>query len=164
MAPPTSRRAGSNKSHNNNTSNNNTSNNNASTSDATTHTTSVSRSTTATKETAPPTAPPRMTSGAATQHNARVLDFARSSFAAVAGSTAGILGLTGLQGFGFYAAASLLLAAVLVLVKCVRVGAPPAKFFANPAYELVVEGVSASGLFAYVLFWTMLNGVIRIYG
>ncbi|ORZ37428.1 hypothetical protein BCR44DRAFT_125417 [Catenaria anguillulae PL171] len=105
---------------------------------------------------------PRLTSATAMAHNARVLDFLRSTFSAIVGSTAGILGLTGFQGFGFYIAASLFFSLLITLIKC-RPGSP-AKYFQSPAWELGVESMSASGLFSYVLFWTMISGVIRIYG
>lgn len=38
----------------------------------------------------------------AIRHNAAMLEYCRTSISALAGSTAGILGLTGLYGFAFY--------------------------------------------------------------
>jgi len=38
----------------------------------------------------------------AIRHNAAMLEYCRTSVSALAGSTAGILGLTGLYGFAFY--------------------------------------------------------------
>ncbi|KAI9164499.1 hypothetical protein H9P43_008358 [Blastocladiella emersonii ATCC 22665] len=103
-------------------------------------------------------------SAAAVAHNARSLDFMRSLFSVVAGTAAGVLGLTGFAGFGFYIAASLAMSAVIVATKCVaHGGGSPSKFFKSPVSELVGDGLT-SGIFAYVLFWTMVNGIIRIYG
>jgi len=38
----------------------------------------------------------------AIRHNAAMLEYCRTSISALSGSTAGILGLTGLYGFAFY--------------------------------------------------------------
>lgn len=38
----------------------------------------------------------------ALRNNAAVVEYCRTSMAALSGSTAGLLGLTGLYGFGFY--------------------------------------------------------------
>jgi hypothetical protein len=41
-------------------------------------------------------------SESALRHNAAVLDYCRTSVSALSGSTAGIMGLTGIYGFAFY--------------------------------------------------------------
>ncbi|KNE58029.1 hypothetical protein AMAG_04855 [Allomyces macrogynus ATCC 38327] len=106
-------------------------------------------------------APPQLFSDAALMHNTQVLTFCRSAFAIVAGITAGILGLTGWAGFGFFVVATLVLSALLTVVK---VGARQARYFKAPMQEIWVSGVTSGGVFTYILFWTMVNGMIRIYG
>ncbi|KAJ3355375.1 hypothetical protein GGF32_002053 [Allomyces javanicus] len=106
-------------------------------------------------------APPQLFSDAALMHNIQVLTFCRSAFAIVAGITAGILGLTGWAGFGFFVVATLVLSALMTVVK---VGARQARYFKAPMQEIWVNGVTSGGVFTYILFWTMVNGMIRIYG
>ncbi|KAJ3376114.1 hypothetical protein GGF31_000181 [Allomyces arbusculus] len=112
-------------------------------------------------DTAAARAPPQLFSDAALMHNTQVLTFCRSAFAIVAGITAGILGLTGWAGFGFFVVATLVLSALLTVVK---VGARQTRYFKAPMQEIWVSGVTSGGVFTYILFWTMVNGMIRIYG
>ncbi|KAJ9063078.1 hypothetical protein DSO57_1039580 [Entomophthora muscae] len=50
-------------------------------------------------------------------HNLSIIDFNRSCLSMVSGTASGILGLTGYQGFVFYFACSLLMTAIIYLVK-----------------------------------------------
>jgi hypothetical protein len=43
------------------------------------------------------------------RHNAAIVDYCRTSISALSGSTAGIMGLTGLYGFAFYFISALML-------------------------------------------------------
>ncbi|KNE59219.1 hypothetical protein AMAG_03537 [Allomyces macrogynus ATCC 38327] len=129
-------------------------------------TTSASTTSASTKSVSPRSdttarAPPQLFSDAALMHNTQVLTFCRSAFAIVAGITAGILGLTGWAGFGFFVVATLVLSALLTVVK---VGTRSARYFKAPMQEIWVSGVTSGGVFTYILFWTMVNGMIRIYG
>jgi hypothetical protein len=102
---------------------------------------------------------PIMYSDTAIHHNARVIDYCRSFFCALSGITCGILGLTSWQGFLFFILTSLLMSS---LFKVIRISGPSALYFQNPTTDIWMNGLT-SGLFAYVLFWTMVNGIIRIY-
>ena len=48
------------------------------------------------------------------RNNAAILDYCRTSMAALSGSTAGILGLTGLYGFAFYFITAFILSVCLL--------------------------------------------------
>ncbi|KAI9313926.1 Rab5-interacting protein-domain-containing protein [Dichotomocladium elegans] len=92
-------------------------------------------------------------------HNAKQLQFIRSCFAAIAGSAAGILGLTNWTGFLFYALCWTVLAALLVVIKC---KSQPGLYFVNGWRELVVDG-AMNGLLSYILFHTFLYGLVHLY-
>ncbi|CAB4374276.1 unnamed protein product [Rhizophagus irregularis] len=66
-------------------------------------------------------------------HNVKTITFIRSSMSAITGSAAGILGLTGYSGV----------------------------YFRNGS-DVWTEGVFG-GLFSYVLFWTLLYGIVHVY-
>ena len=69
--------------------------------------------------------------------------------ACLAGTTAGILGLTNLQGFLFFFLTTLLTGSSFTIFNC---RLKPEKFFLNTR-ETVLSGLG-EGLFSYVLFWT----------
>ncbi|KAL7753209.1 hypothetical protein RI367_000984 [Sorochytrium milnesiophthora] len=116
-------------------------------------------------------------SDAAVAHNAFTLNFCRSSFSFVAGATAGVLGLTSIPGFVFYFVTSFVMSGIIYLLKVVggsnnnnsnnhasSAGSKqqtPVVYFKS-ASELWIGGL-LGGLLSYVLFWTMVNGIIRIY-
>lgn len=91
--------------------------------------------------------------------NAKQLQFIRSCFAAIAGSAAGILGLTNWNGFLFYALSWTILASLLLLIKC---QSQPGLYFINGWRELVVDG-ALNGLLSYILFHTFLYGLVHLY-
>ncbi|ELR17488.1 transmembrane protein 93, putative [Acanthamoeba castellanii str. Neff] len=90
-------------------------------------------------------------------HNNRAIFFCRIIVASVAGSAAGILGVTGLGGFIFYAAAS----ALVSLLVLHRTGYNTSKYFTSPS-ALWTEAVG-QGLLSYVLFWTLFYGFAYIF-
>lgn len=92
-------------------------------------------------------------------HNVKQLQFIRSCFAAIAGSAAGILGLTNWNGFLFYAVSWSVLASMLVLIKCHH---KPAAYFIHGWRELIVDG-ALNGLLSYILFHTLLYGLVHLY-
>lgn len=90
-------------------------------------------------------------------HNGRQLQFIRSCFAAIAGSAAGILGLTNLSGFLFYAISWIILSALLI----VRTSGTK-KYFINDHKDIVLDG-ALGGLLSYTLFHTLLYGLVHLY-
>ena len=93
----------------------------------------------------------------AVRRNAANIEYCRTSAAAVAGATAGIMGLTGLYGFAFFVAYSLFLSVLLT----VKVGSHWSKYFTTRR-ALLFDGI-IGGLFTYVLLWTFLYGMVHVY-
>ncbi|RUP51182.1 hypothetical protein BC936DRAFT_149503 [Jimgerdemannia flammicorona] len=93
------------------------------------------------------------------QHNAQVMLFARSSVAAVTGAAAGVLGLTGKDGFVFYGITWLVMSFVLWSLKT---RFRPDLYFKNGAREIWTEGVFG-GLLSFILFHTFLYGMVHLY-
>jgi hypothetical protein len=91
------------------------------------------------------------------QHNGRQLQYIRSCFAAIAGSAAGILGLTNLSGFLFYALCWIVLS-VLLLSRT----SGGSKYFMNGYKDIVFNG-AVGGLLSFVLFHTLLYGLVHLY-
>jgi len=91
------------------------------------------------------------------RQNAGVLEYCRTSTSALAGATAGIMGLTGLWGFVFYFIASLVLSIFLLL----KAGSKWNQYFISRK-ALFSNGLFG-GLFTYVLFWTFLYGMVHVY-
>ncbi|XP_012259653.1 ER membrane protein complex subunit 6 [Athalia rosae] len=93
----------------------------------------------------------------AVRNNAAVVEYCRISMAALSGSTAGLLGLTGLYGFGFYIFAVAGLWALLMM----KTSGQWKKYFIS-RQSLLTNGFFG-GLFTYVLFWTFLYGMVHVY-
>lgn len=93
----------------------------------------------------------------AVRHNLGLLEYCRTSMAALSGSTAGILGLTGLSGFAFY----FINAVVLWLFLLAKAGSDWQKFFRSRT-QLLTSGFFG-GLITYILFWTFLYGMVHVY-
>ncbi|KAL7287412.1 ER membrane protein complex subunit 6 [Trichogramma pretiosum] len=93
----------------------------------------------------------------AVRNNSAVVEYCRISMAALSGGTAGVLGLTGLYGFGFYVLATISLW-MMILIKA---GGEWNKYFVSRR-SLLTSGFF-SGLFTYVLFWTFLYGMVHVY-
>ncbi|KAG8193510.1 hypothetical protein JTE90_003722 [Oedothorax gibbosus] len=93
----------------------------------------------------------------AVRHNAVLLEYCRTSMAALSGSAAGVVGLTGLLGFAFYG----LTAAALWLFLLAKAGAKWDTFFRSRT-QLLTSGFFG-GLITYILFWTFLFGMVHVY-
>uniref|UniRef100_UPI0035900C63 ER membrane protein complex subunit 6-like n=1 Tax=Myxine glutinosa TaxID=7769 RepID=UPI0035900C63 len=96
---------------------------------------------------------PQFISEAAARGNAAALDFCRTSGAALAGVTAGVLGLTGWHGLALYLSTW----AILSLLLASRAGR------AVRSRRALLTGGLVGGLFTYVLFWTFLYGMVHVY-
>ena len=90
-------------------------------------------------------------------HNYSKLEYCRTSMSALAGCTAGILGLYSFYGFIFY----FLMAAILWLFILFKSGNDFDKYFYSKLQ--VLTGGLGSGLFTYILFWTFLYGIVNVY-
>ncbi|XP_071455338.1 ER membrane protein complex subunit 6 [Hetaerina americana] len=93
----------------------------------------------------------------AVRNNAAVLEYCRTSMAALSGGTAGLLGLTSFYGFAFYVFAVVGLWG-LILVKA---GSQWKKYFISR--KTILTHGFFGGLFTYVLFWTFLYGMVHVY-
>ncbi|KAI0221955.1 ER membrane protein complex subunit 6 [Lamellibrachia satsuma] len=91
------------------------------------------------------------------RNNAAILDYCRTSMSALSGSTAGILGLTGLYGFAFYFITAFILSVMLVL----KAGHDWHKFVRSR--NMFFTAGLFGGLFTYILFWTFLYGMVHVY-
>ncbi|CAG8734214.1 13694_t:CDS:1, partial [Acaulospora morrowiae] len=89
-------------------------------------------------------------------YNSKKITFIRSSMSAITGSAAGILGLTGYYGFIFYGITSVFTS---FLIWAVKTQAKPSLYFRTGS-DVWTEGVFG-GLFSYVLFWTLLYGIVH---
>jgi len=90
-------------------------------------------------------------------NNHAVIEYCRTSLAALSGSTAGILGLSTLYGFGFYVISVL----VLWLMMLWKAGVNWKKYFVS-RQQLLTNGFFGQ-MFTYVLFWTFLYGMVHVY-
>lgn len=99
----------------------------------------------------------RLHSDATIRYNDYILDYCQTAMSALSGCAAGILGLTGLQGFLFYFICSLILSGLIIL----RYGTNFGKYFKSK--QSVVTGTLWSGIQTYLLFWTFLFGMVHVY-
>lgn len=93
----------------------------------------------------------------AIRQNHGVLEYSRSSMSALAGCTAGILGLTSLYGFAFYFITMTFLW-FLILMKA---GPGWNKYFRS-RLPILTGGLSG-GVGTYILFWTFIYGMVHVY-
>jgi len=96
-------------------------------------------------------------SDVAVRNNMAIVEYCRTSMAALAGATAGLLGLTGLLGFLFFLASGVTLWMLLLL----KAGQNWNKYFVS-RQSLLTSGLF-SGLFTYILCWTFLYGMVHVY-
>ncbi|XP_018334250.1 ER membrane protein complex subunit 6 [Agrilus planipennis] len=94
---------------------------------------------------------------AAIRNNLAVVEYCRTSMAALSGCTAGLLGLTGLNGAGFYIFAITGLWIMLLL----KAGPNWKKYFISRR-SLLTNGFFGQ-LFTYILCWTFLYGMVHVY-
>ncbi|KAF9437300.1 ER membrane complex subunit 6 [Entomortierella beljakovae] len=90
--------------------------------------------------------------------NSQIVTFMRSSYSAILGVAAGTLGLTNWSGFIFYFVGSAFLSLLILIIKT---KASPGVYFRSPTGALT-EGIFG-GLLSYILFWTLLYGMIHVY-
>jgi len=93
----------------------------------------------------------------AIQTNHNLIEYCRTSMSALAGSTAGIIGLTSLSGFAFY----FITAFILWLMILLKAGNQWNKYFTSRR-QILTNGLFG-GLTTYVLFWTFLYGMVHVY-
>ncbi|CAK1541201.1 unnamed protein product [Leptosia nina] len=96
-------------------------------------------------------------SEAALRNNANVLEYCRTSMSALSGSTAGVLGLTALNGFAFY----MFSVVILWVMFMIKAGPNWQKYYVS-RQSLLTHGF-LGGLCTYVLFWTFIYGMVHVY-
>ncbi|KAJ1940058.1 hypothetical protein FBU59_003921 [Linderina macrospora] len=75
------------------------------------------------------------------------------------GTAAGVLGLTGWNGFIFFMLNWVFLSALVFFVKC---QGKPAVFFKSSAMDVAVTPIMNT-LLSYVLVWTLMHALVYIY-
>merc|ERR1712025_1330443 len=93
----------------------------------------------------------------AIRNNLALVEYCRTFLASITGSAAGILGLTSLYGFIFYAAASLVMSVMLG----VKTQSKWDRFFLARSH-VWTNGVLGE-LFTFVLVWTFVYGMIHVF-
>ena len=96
-------------------------------------------------------------SPAAIGHNHHLVEYCRTSMSALAGCTAGIIGLTSLQGFIFYLVMLVIMCGMLLA----KGGSNWNRYFTSQ-WAVFTNGF-IGGLTTYVLFWTFLYGMVHVY-
>ncbi|KAG0238100.1 ER membrane complex subunit 6 [Actinomortierella wolfii] len=90
--------------------------------------------------------------------NAQTITFIRSSYSAVLGLAAGILGLTNWSGFIFYLVGSIFMSLLIFMLKAKF---QPGLYFRNP-WDCFTDGIFGTML-SFILFWTLVHGIIHVY-
>ena len=90
-------------------------------------------------------------------YNTKSLNFSRTSLSVLAGVVAGILGLTGFYGFGFYFILSGLLGMYYLMSETMS----EAVHFLNK--QQLVTGYVFENVFTYILIWTLVYGCVHVY-
>jgi len=96
-------------------------------------------------------------SESAIRNNLALMEYCKTSMAALSGGTAGLLGLTGFFGFGFYVVAVVMLWLMLLY----KAGSEWEKSFISR--KAILTNGFFGGLFTYVLFWTFIYGMVHVY-
>ncbi|KAF5308507.1 hypothetical protein FQR65_LT06172 [Abscondita terminalis] len=96
-------------------------------------------------------------SDSAIRNNASVVEYCRTSMAALSGCTAGLLGFTGLYGAAFYVFAVTGLWGLLLF----KAGSDWQQYFVSRK-SLLTNGFFGQ-LFTYVLCWTFIYGMVHVY-
>ncbi|KAI9005614.1 transmembrane protein 93 [Hyaloraphidium curvatum] len=94
----------------------------------------------------------------AVRANASSILFVRACVSTIAGAAAGILGLSGLYGFVFYAAVSLLTGALLFVLKT---EGKPRLYFKD--WSGIWFDEVLGNLFSFVLFWTLAFSLVHVF-
>ncbi len=93
----------------------------------------------------------------AIRHNAAVVEYCRTCAAVFSGMGAGILGLTGLYGFGFY----FLSVIGLWLILIAKAGTNYQSYF--PSRRALLTNGFFGAVFTYILCWTFAYGMVHVY-
>ncbi|KAF2750582.1 hypothetical protein M011DRAFT_416628 [Sporormia fimetaria CBS 119925] len=91
------------------------------------------------------------------QHNSQVVSNIRNLTASLFGVAAGTLGLESYPGFAFYLIGTLIVSALIFLV---RAEGKPSEYFHRPLGDLW-GGEVVGGLSSFVLTWTLFYGLVR---
>lgn len=94
----------------------------------------------------------------AIRNNLSIVEYCRTSMAALSGCTAGLLGLTGLYGAVFYIVA---VTSLWLMVLCKAGFSSSKDYFISPK-SLLTNGFFGQ-LFTYVLCWTFIYGMVHVY-
>lgn len=95
----------------------------------------------------------------AIRNNFSAVEYCKTFVAALSGSTAGIIGLTGILGFAFYFISASAL--WLMILHKAGFGDNWKKYF-RQRQILLTNGIF-DGLFTYILFWTFIYGMVHVY-
>lgn len=93
----------------------------------------------------------------ALRNNSSIVEYCRTSMAALSGCVAGLLGLTGLTGAAFY----MCTVVVLWLMILFKAGPSFNRYFISRS-ALLTNGFFGQ-LFTYILCWTFLYGMVHVY-
>jgi len=93
----------------------------------------------------------------AIRNNMALVEYCRAFLALISGAAAGILGLTGLYGFAFYALNSL----VMSILLGVKTQSKWDRYFLTKSH-VWTNGVFGE-LFTYLLVWTFMYGMIHVF-
>jgi hypothetical protein len=99
----------------------------------------------------------KVLSEASIRYNDYLLDYCQTSMSALSGCAAGIIGLTGLNGFVFYFVCSIFLSLLLLAY----LGSNAKKYFLST--QIILTGTLWSGIQTYLLFWTFMFGMVHVY-
>ena len=92
-------------------------------------------------------------------HNYKKLNFARTVTSIVAGTSCGVLGLSGYRGFLFYA----LIHVIVSFAILVPMGFRPQKYvYKSNVVSFLYFQIADQGL-TFVLFWTLAYALVQIY-
>jgi len=92
------------------------------------------------------------------QKNVEVVDFCHTAMCVVSGSMAGIMGLTGLQGFGLMLILYLITSGALIG----KMGMDIHPYFNMKWYSFLLQGIGGHAA-SFILFWTLSYGLVHIY-
>ncbi|EQC38053.1 hypothetical protein SDRG_04483 [Saprolegnia diclina VS20] len=90
--------------------------------------------------------------------NEAVVEFTHTAMSVVSGSLAGVMGLTGLQGFGCMILLYLATSGALLT----KMGADCAPYFNMNVVSFLFYGIGGH-LVSFILFWTLAYGLVHIY-
>ncbi|TDH70151.1 hypothetical protein CCR75_001635 [Bremia lactucae] len=93
------------------------------------------------------------------KNNEKAVEYIHTSMCVIAGCMAGIMGMTGLQGFAFLAA---IYVATAISIWVIKLGMDVKVYFNTSVMSFIVGGVLSQAL-SFILFWTLSYGLVHIY-